>query len=271
MNTPITVRRSLLYAAPMHEASIAGGLAAPADILCLDLEDSTPPAVKVEARRVIADALGKGRPKARATMLRVNGLDTAWGYEDLRFAAGLGIDHVLIPKVEGDGTVRQALQILCETNERPPALWCLIETPLGVLRAERIASAGIAGIVVGGGDLIEGLGAKHTMTRAPLWHALSQILLVARAYGLTAIDSIHPRFDDPAGFEISCQQAAELGFDGKSIFQPTDIALVNRLFAPNEEEVAQARKALTGAGGYGGHQAHARRVIAFHEMATEIA
>jgi citrate lyase subunit beta/citryl-CoA lyase len=129
---------------------LVGARDARADLICLDLEDSTPPAVKPGARRTIAAFLAAGRPAALEVLVRVNALDTSWGFEDLQFVAQLGVDGVLLPKVEGDGVVRQAQHVLAEATTNPPDLWCLVETPLGVLRAEQIAATGIAGIVVGG-------------------------------------------------------------------------------------------------------------------------
>jgi citrate lyase subunit beta/citryl-CoA lyase len=261
------LRRSFLYVAPAYEPSLAGARDARADVICLDLEDSTPPAAKPGARQTIAAFLAAGRPAALEVLVRINALDTSWGFEDLRFVAQLGVDGVLLPKVEGDGVVRQAQHVLAEATAHPPELWCLVETPLGVLRAEQIAATGIAGIVVGGADLMEGLGAANIPTRLPIWHALSQIVLVARAVGVAAIDAMHLPFDDADGLEQSCRQAVELGFDGKSVYSPAAAEIANRIFSPAADAVERARKALEGTG-YGGHLAHARRVLAFHERAV---
>lgn len=269
MNPPLRLRRSFLYVAPGYAPLLAASRAMPADVLCLDLEDSTPPAGKIDARRIIAEYLAEARPKAREILVRVNALDTEWGFEDLRFAASLGVDGVLVPKVESDATVQQTAKLL-EHADHPPAIWCLVETPLGVLRVEQIASCNIAGMVVGGADLTEGLNARHTASRLPVWHALSQIVLAGRAFGRSVIDAMHPDFGDLAGLEASCIQAAELGFDGKSVFTPEGVALANRLFAPSAEAVAKARDAVAGKGFYGGHIAHAQRVLAFHELATAV-
>jgi citrate lyase subunit beta/citryl-CoA lyase len=269
MSAQLRLRRSFCYVPPAYPAALEASRQLNADVLCLDLEDSTPPAVKIDARRILTEYLAAGKPKAREVLVRVNALDTEWGFEDLRFAATLGVDGVLLPKVEGDGTVRQALKILADTVDAPPALWCLVETPLGILRVEQIAACPVEGLVVGGADLAEGLGARHTPSRTPLLYALSQIVLAARAYGRTAIDAMHPDFGDLAGLEAAAQQGVELGFHGKSVFTAEDVAIVNRIFAPSEQDVAKARVALSGAGGYGAHLAHARWVIALHELASD--
>ena len=198
-------------------------------------------------------------------LVRVNAIDTEWGYDDLRFAAALGIDGVLVPKVEGEAAVRQARAVLDAAGGDRVAIWCLIETPLAVLRVDQIAAHGVEGLVVGGVDLAEGLGARQTTSRLPLWHALSQVVLAARAFGITAIDAARMGSED----EIAdgCRQSIDLGFDGKSVASAAAVALVNRLFAPSDEEIAKARTALGGTGGYGGHLAHARRVLAYAALA----
>jgi citrate lyase subunit beta/citryl-CoA lyase len=258
----LCARRSFLYVPVTYAAPMEASRDAEADVLCFDLEDSTPLAKKPEARQIIADALKAGRPKAREVLIRVNTLDTPWGHEDLLFAAGQPIDGIVLPKVEGDGVVRQARHVM--GGEARP-LWAMIETPLGVLRAEQVAAERVEAFVVGGADLAETLGATHTPSRAPVWHALSQIVLVAKAYGLSAIDEVH--FGAPELLEAACLQAKELGFDGKSVFSAQAIAVANKAFAPSEEEVAQARASVA-RGGYGGHAAHARRVLAYHKLLT---
>jgi len=258
------LRRSFLYVPPAHAAMLEDSRTIPADLLCYDLEDSTPPDAKRPARQAIADHLAAGRSRASEVLVRVNALDTEWGHEDLRFAATLAIDGVLLPKVEGDATVRQARAMLDGAGRSEMAIWCLIETPLGVLRVEQIASGGVAGLVVGGMDLAEGLRARAMPSRLPLWHALSQIVLAARAFGIAAIDAMTAGDADAA--EEGCRQTRDLGFDGKSVFNRAGVAAVNRIFSPSEEEIAHARTAIEGRGGYGGHVDHARRILAFADL-----
>lgn len=260
----LRARRSFLYVPVTFAAAMEASRDVEADVLCFDLEDSTPPPKKPEARQIIAEALAAGRPKAREVLIRVNTLDTQWGHEDLQFAASQKIDGIVLPKVEGDGVVRQARHVL---GGAAMPLWCMLETPLGVLRAEQIAAERIEAFVVGGADLAETLGAAHTLSRAPLWHALSQIVLVAKAYGLSVIDAICADFSNLERLETECLQAKELGFDGKSVFSAQAVAIANRGFAPGAEEVAEAR-ALVARGGYSGHAAHARRVLAYHQLLT---
>lgn len=263
MNSSPILARSFAYAAPCMPEYLAASRQWPADILCLDLEDATPPDRKREAREIIRDFVAAGRPVARKLLVRVNALSTEWGQEDLRFACGLDVDGILLPKVEGVAAVRLAREIVGSTP-----LWCLIETPLGVLRVEEVAAGGVAGLVIGGSDLSAGLGVRQTAERLSLLHALSRVVLAARAYGIPAIDSYHHDFSDMTGIEASTRQSEELGFDGKSAFSGETVAIANRIFRPTSDDVKKAEAAVTGSGGYGGHIDHARAVLERARLAS---
>jgi citrate lyase subunit beta/citryl-CoA lyase len=192
------------------------------------------PEAKPAARDAVAEALATGCYGERELILRVSAPDCA---EDFALADRLPLDGVLLPKVEDAETVRAAA-----ARTRHP-IWCMIETPLGVLRAGEIAAASDrpAGFVAGTNDLAKELRARHVPGRAPLLTSLSLMLLAARAHGLVAIDGVHLDLDDAEGFEAACRQGVEFGFDGKSLVHPGTIEAANRLFAPSADEIARAR------------------------------
>lgn len=235
----IRPRRSLLYIPGDKARALEKARTLAADGLILDLEDAVAPANKALARETIAGAIGAGGYGHRERILRVGGLDIA---EDFALAESLAIDGVLLPKVE----TAEAVRIAAAATRHP--IWCMIETPLGVLRAAEIAAASdrLAGFVVGTNDLAKELHARHVPGRAPLLTALSLTILAARAYGLAAIDGVHLDLDDLEGFEASCRQGVALGFDGKSLVHPNSIDAANRIFAPDDSEVAAAREIVTG-------------------------
>lgn len=204
----------------------------PCDGIIVDLEDAVAPDAKDTARRGIADAL-QGNYGGRELILRVS---AAGCDEDFALAETLPIHGVLLPKVEEAATVHAAA-----ARTRHP-IWCMIETPVGVLRAAEIGAAGATGFVVGTNDLTKELRARHVADRAPLLTSLSLILLAARAHGLAALDGVHLDLDDLAGFEASCRQGVELGFDGKTLVHPSTIDISNRVFGPSAQEVARARE-----------------------------
>jgi citrate lyase subunit beta/citryl-CoA lyase len=223
----------------------ARGLAA--DVLIFDLEDAVAPAGKEVARQQVLAALASGGYGRRERVVRVNGFDTPWGKEDLAALAKAGADAVLLPKIEAAAIVQAAEQTLVAAGAPDTlALWCMIETPRGVLRAEEIADASprLACLVMGTTDLAKDLHVPLAAGRAPLLPALGQCLLAARAAGLACLDGVHLDLEDDDGFEDACRQGVEMGFDGKTLIHPKTIEAANRLFAPSDEAVDDARKVM---------------------------
>jgi len=122
----------------------------------------------------------------------------------------------------------------------------MLETPRGVLNAGAIAAASprIGALVVGTSDLTKDLRARHTRDRMPLLTSLELCLLAARAAGVTALDGVHLDLDDDAGFEAACRQAADLGFDGKTLIHPRQIAKANEIFAPSPADLRWAERVM---------------------------
>jgi citrate lyase subunit beta/citryl-CoA lyase len=217
----------------------------PADGFIFDLEDSVSSDAKEAARATVCEATRTRDYGRRERLVRVNAMSTPWGHEDLVQASVCGADAILIPKVESADTVRQAAAIMAASGAPDTmTLWCMIETPLGVLHAETIANASprLAGFVMGTSDLTKDLRARHTFDRLPLLASLSIALLAARAYGLAIIDGVHLDLNDDEGFERACVQGRELGFDGKTLIHPKTIEMANGVFAPSAAEIAWARK-----------------------------
>jgi citrate lyase subunit beta / citryl-CoA lyase len=237
MPNHIRPRRSMLYVPGDKPRAIDKARALPCDGIIFDLEDAVAPEAKDFARQTVGEAVEAGGFGGRELILRVSSADCA---EDFELAETLALDGVLVPKAEDPDVVRDVA-----TVTRHP-IWCMIETPLGVLRALEIASASkrLAGFVAGTNDLAKELRARHVPDRAPLLTSLSLILLAARARGLAAIDGVHLGLDDLAGFEASCRQGVELGFDGKTVVHPSQVEAANRVFGPSDEEVAKARQII---------------------------
>ncbi|MEO1249632.1 MAG: CoA ester lyase [Pseudomonadota bacterium] len=234
-------RRSLLYVPGDKDRALEKARGLPVDGLILDLEDSVAPDAKPGARIAVAETLSNGGFGHREVLVRLNAEGTPWHDED--WSAVAGADGALLPKVESPETVQRAAERL------PPstALWCMLETPIGILRANEIAGASprLAGLVMGTSDLVKDLGARHTADRSSVLTALSLSVLAARAHGLVAIDGVHTDLQDDAGFEAACRQGRDLGFDGKSLIHPKTIAAANAAFGPDEAEIAEARKIIT--------------------------
>lgn len=247
MATTVRPRRSVLYMPGSNARALEKGRSLPADGLILDLEDAVAPDAKAMARDTIAAALSAGGYGGRELIVRVNGLNTPWGYDDLRMAAASAADAVLLPKVESADAVRQAEAVLRAAGA--PAgqtIWCMMETPLGILNAKEIAGSSptVGALVLGTSDLAKDLHAAHTAQRLPMITSLGLCLLAARAYGLAVLDGVHLDLNDDEGFAASCRQGRELGFDGKTLIHPKTIAACNAAFAPDDEEIAQAHRII---------------------------
>jgi citrate lyase subunit beta/citryl-CoA lyase len=236
----------MLYMPGSNQRALDKARTLPADALIFDLEDAVSPEAKPGARRIVHDSLAAGGYGGRELLLRVNGLDTAWGHDDLVAAAGMAIDGVLLPKVESAITIRQAISILDRAGAPTDLpVWCMMETPLAMLRAAEIAAAPrLAGFVMGTSDLANDLRARHTRDRLPLITGLGLSLLAARAFGLAILDGVHLDLADDAGFAESCRQGVELGFDGKTLIHPKTIAMANEAFSPGAAELDLARRQI---------------------------
>ena len=240
-------RRSVLYMPGSNARALEKGRTIPADGLILDLEDATAPDAKETARHQVVEAVREGGFGGRELLIRVNGLETQWGHADLRAVATAGADAVLLPKVESADAVRKAEAVLRGAGAPDGlTLWCMMETPMGILHAEEIAGASprVAGFVMGTSDLTKDLQAAHTPLRLPMLTSLSVCLLAARAYGLAIVDGVYLDLNDDEGFRDSCRQGVELGFDGKTLIHPKTVAPANEIFAPSEDEIAFSRRII---------------------------
>ena len=240
-------RRSVLYMPGANVRALEKGKSLPCDGIILDLEDAVAPDAKVEARKNVLEATNAGGYGDRELLLRINALNSPWGYEDAKAAAKAKVHGVLIPKVESADEVRQVEAILV-ANGAPEdlAIWCMMETPRGILRAEEIASASprLGGLVMGTSDLAKDLHCLHTPMRLPMITSLGICMLAARANGLAILDGVYLDLNDDEGFAASCKQGAELGFDGKTLIHPKTIAAANAAFSPSEEEIAFSRRII---------------------------
>jgi citrate lyase subunit beta / citryl-CoA lyase len=246
MSHVIRPRRSVLYMPGSNPRAREKARTLPADALIFDLEDAVPPDAKETARQLVCEAIRAGGYGKRELIVRINALATPWGDADIAAVAGAGADAILLPKVESAAMVGSVLSILT-AHDAPEdlAVWCMIETPRGVLQAEEIAAnPRVAALVMGTSDLTKELHARHTRERLPMLPSLGWCLLVGRTYGLVVLDGVHLDLDDDEGFEYACRQAADMGFDGKTLIHPKSIATANAIFAPSPDDIASARKII---------------------------
>jgi len=238
-------RRSVLYMPGSKQRALEKARGLAADGLILDLEDAVGLAEKEVARGLIAEAVRSRSYGGREGVVRINGLDTQWGAADLEMAAAAGPDAILVPKVESAEMVRTVAARMAELGApQTTRLWAMMETPLGMLNAGEIAAASprLTCLVMGTNDLVKELHAAHTETRMPVITALGLCMLAARANGQTILDGVYNAIKDEDGLRQSCIQGREMGFDGKTLIHPAQLAVTNEVFAPSAADLDLARR-----------------------------
>jgi citrate lyase beta subunit len=233
----IRPRRSVLYLPANRESAIAKARVAACDAVILDLEDAVQPDAKDAARAAAVAAALAGGWGGKELLLRVNGMATDWAAADFAAAAGAGFAALVVPKVDSAEEARAAV-----AAAQGLPVWAMIETPRGVLAAPEIAAMpGVVALLAGMADLAKDLRARPDAARMPLLYALSAIVLAARAAGKMAFDGVFTGVHDLAGLEAEARHGLMLGFDGKTLIHPAQIEVVNRVFSPTPEEVADAQ------------------------------
>ncbi len=230
--TPTT----LLYLPAGNARALAKAPTLDVDRWIVDLEDAVAPEQKAAARDQAVVAIA-GADAGRA-VLRINALDSPWGPDDVRAALSCRPSAVLAPKVSRVDEVRALRAAL---GDLP--LWLMIETARGVLSAPALADAAGPGgaLVFGSNDLLAEMGAARQPDRAPLWSAMSTLVLAARAARLWAFDGVYNTLGDDLGLRAEAQQARAFGFDGKTLIHPAQIGPCREGFAPTPDEVVRAR------------------------------
>nr|WP_303705127.1 CoA ester lyase [Brevundimonas naejangsanensis] len=234
--------RSVLYLPASNERAVQKARGLACDVAVLDLEDAVAPEMKAQARAAAVAAAHEGGFGPRLGV-RINGLDTPWGADDLKALQDAPVALIVAPKVESAAMVR----VLSEGMRPGAALWAMIETPRALADLRAIAEGGgaLTGLMLGVNDLAKDLKTGASSDREPLKPWLAAVVAHARANGLNVIDGVFNRIKDEAGFAAECVQGRLYGFDGKSLIHPSQIEGANAAFGPSPAEVEWARKVVT--------------------------
>ncbi|MEN8722501.1 MAG: CoA ester lyase [Alphaproteobacteria bacterium] len=240
-------RRSVLYMPGSNARALEKAKSLAADAVILDLEDAVAPDAKEAARDQVIAAVKAGGFGGREVIIRANALGTSWGSADLAAIAQSGADGVLLPKVESASDIHRAEQTL--KNAGAPdslAIWSMIETPRAILHLEAIADASERQKVwvMGTNDLVKDMQAQFVPGRSPLLPILTFAVLAGRAAGLTLLDGVYNDIKDADGFAAECRQGLNMGFDGKTLIHPSQLAPANETFAPTADEVTFAKQVI---------------------------
>ena len=237
--------RSVLYIPGSKERALEKAQGLICDAIIFDLEDAVAIDEKPNARSLLAKTLIEADYGIRARIVRVNGLDTDWGRDDiLAFAqaikAGAKVDAILIPKVSSPADLDAVAALIPDVP-----LWAMMETALGMLNAAAIAAhPRLAGMVMGTNDLAKELGTRFRADRLPLQTGLGLCLLAAKAHGKIIVDGVYNAFKDLDGLKVECDQGRDMGFDGKTLIHPDQLAVTNAAFAPSEAEIDLAHRQI---------------------------
>ena len=237
-------RRSVLYMPASNPRALEKARQIDCDVVIFDLEDAVAPDAKAEARQAAIEAVGQSGYGSREVVIRINGLDTPWGAEDLAAARAAGPDAILVPKINGPEDLAPYGRDLPDGV----ALWAMVETCRSLFRLDLLAAAaaahGLTTLVAGTNDLAKEMRCEPGVDRAPLAGPLSLLVAAARAHGLTVLDGVFNDIDDEAGLARQCAQGAAFGFDGKTLIHPRQVDTANRVFAPAPEAVQWSRRVV---------------------------
>lgn len=251
----MTILRTLLFApatSPRHVEKALSG-ATGADGIILDLEDAVANAEKPAARQTVRAMLqARGKPeRGPLAYVRVNGMTTPYAYDDLRTVVCAGLDGIVLPKTESAAQLATADWLLrqFERAEGLPEgaidLMPIVETAKGIAHLAEIACATprVRRLNFGAGDYSLDTAMTWTAGHEGILWARVGVVNASRAAGLEApVDTVYARLDDMEGFAAEAEQARRLGFQGKACIHPKQAAVVNAVFTPSEQEVAQARR-----------------------------
>jgi len=249
MTAPLRPRRSALYMPGSNARALEKARTLDVDCLLLDLEDAVAPDAKDLARSQIVEAVTAGGYGEREVVIRINGMETPWGEDDLAAAVKADPDAILVPKVNSPADLQLVAHKLSLLGASAKLrIWAMMETPLAMLNAGAIGACGwdpevrLSCFVMGTNDLAKETRARLTPGRAAMMPWLMTCVAAARAGGIDILDGVYNAFQDEEGFAAECAQGAEMGMDGKTLIHPKQIAPCHDAFSPSEAEVAWARR-----------------------------
>ncbi len=245
---PVRLRRSVLCVPASNARALEKVRELDCDAVIYDLEDAVAPQAKPAARAELCRLFAEKRtPAGRETIIRINALDTPFGLDDLQAVLACNPDAVLLPKAGMPGDIQAVADWLLE-NDAPDSLriWAMIETAASILNIAALAETGRTQVgrldcfVLGLNDLRKETGAADIPGRPWLVPWLMQTLLAGRATGLDVIDSVFNDFKAEDAYDAECRQGRAMGFDGKMLIHPSQIAPANTHFGVEEGAIAEA-------------------------------
>lgn len=248
------IRRTMMFLPANNPSMLATAHIFKPDSIMIDLEDAVSLDQKDAARILAYNALKTVNYGNCETVVRINGLDTPYGKEDIKAVVSAGVDVVRLPKTDSAQDIIEVEKLISETEEKTgrqgqTLMMAAIESPTGVLNAREIAHASdrLMGIALGAEDYVTSLKTTRSDHGMELFMARSMIILAARDAGISCFDTVYSDLDNMEGFRKEVQFIKDLGFDGKSVIHPSQIEIVNEIYNPSQEDIASAIRIIAGA------------------------
>lgn len=246
------LKRTSLYASGASPVNLLQARFYNEDCLVYDLEDSVPLAEKDAARHLVYNLIKYQRPAGKYVIVRVNGIYSEYIDEDLEAAVRCRPDAIRIPKVEYAKEVKRIDERISEIEEAAGIehgsieLWCNIESYLGVLNAQEIATASerVVALALGAEDFTASMRSTRTKAGAEIFYARNAVLMACRFAGVEAVDAVFSDINDIEGLKNDVALTKNLGFDGKTVVHPRQIDVVNAAFTPSAKEIRYAKRVL---------------------------
>lgn len=244
----VKLRRTMMYVTGNNPANIMDAHLYGADSIMFDLEDSVSLKEKDAARFLVYNALRTIDFGGVETVVRINGLDTPFGKDDLEAMVRAQPDIIRLPKAEKSEDVIEAEKIIADIEEKiglevgTTKMMAAVESPLGVINAYDIARASkrMVAIAIGAEDFVTNMKTNRSPEGIELLAARSQLILAARAAGIYALDTVYSNINNDEGFIDETKLIKQLGFDGKSVIHPKQVNLTHKVYAPTDKEIKNA-------------------------------
>lgn len=239
--------RSYLFVPGDSPDKIGKAVGGSADAVIVDLEDAVAPARKIAARRTVVDALASVDRRGRPVLLRVNAVGSGLAHDDVLATLAARPDGYVVPKVADAATLRRFRDWLAAAGVGDRPVYALIESALGVLNLRELVlgDAPPAGLLFGGEDFLASVGGVATAGRHELAYARGAVVAAAAAAAIPAVDTVFIDYRDADGLRADALLARQMGFDGKLVVHPAQVAVVNAVWTPDSAEIAAARTLLT--------------------------
>lgn len=246
MNQQQKLHRSALFVPGSEQRRIEKSAKIPADLIIFDLEDAVSPAKKADARQRVVDALKATEFEGQQLVVRINGISSPWFKEDMAAISEVGCCSVMLPKLESSNDIAELKSVAPAENTD---IFGIIETALGALNVADSAQAlsGTDLLCFGHADFAADMALEHANPSSGIiHHARCQVVLAARAYGISALDNVCLEVKDEAALREDILLGISLGYSGKMCIHPRQVEIANALYTPSEKQICNAKEILEG-------------------------